>query len=387
MEVRKQVRRRRRERIEQLIGKFPYSGREAAGVLPPGERPAPQAPPSESEAWEAYNGPAGPLDSLAGMDDLLAGGARPSRRSASPRQQHPAPQRAAPPPERLRQERQEPDPEKWWKERQRMGFAAPDGGPGLNRPEPGTGRPPEGRGERTGPIGSLSDFGPYRGLSGASGWDDGPIDRPPFGERLLRGLALRTCLALAVFAAVWGWMRSDWPGSGEAKALAVRSLTQDMDFAAVEAWYERTFGDSPAFLPMFRRQQPSQAAIAEWSRDQTVPPLDGRIVQTFAQNGDGVRIAAPAGTAVKAVHSGRVTKVATDEAGVATVWVQHPNRIVTEYGNVESPEVKPNDWVEAGQALGELASTNPEDGGEDVLFFAVMQDGKAIDPTDVVPFA
>jgi len=164
-------------------------------------------------------------------------------------------------------------------------------------------------------------------------------------------------------------------------------VTQDMDFDAVEAWYEKTFGGSPAFLPMFRHQQPSQAAIAEWSRDQTVPPLDGRVVQTFAQDGSGIRMAAPSGSPVKAVHSGRVTKVTTDNQGVATVWVQHPNQIVTEYSGVENPEVKPSDWVESGQTLGGLASPNREDGGEGTLFFAVVRSGKTIDPADVVPFA
>ncbi|MBB6729320.1 M23 family metallopeptidase [Cohnella zeiphila] len=401
MEVRKQVRRRRRERVEELVGKLPFSDRGPAEDSPRngdprygsyGELPEEPAPWEEEPEY-----PEGEQrDSLTEMNRLWNEEDErqlPPANPPKPSTRHVKPSHAAS--ERLPNEPQELDPEKWWKERQRTQFAAPAGrnaADGSRRPPAKAqaaqgAASPGGPGLRTGPIGSLADLSSYRGLSGTAGWDDEPPERPPFLSRLIRGLAVRFVLALLVFAAVWGWMHSDLPGNGEVQALAIRSVTEEMNFDAVEAWYEKTFGGSPAFLPMFRHQQPSQAAIAEWSRDQTVPPLEGRIIRTFAQDGAGIRMAAPSGSPVKAVHSGRVTKVTTDGEGVAAVWVQHPNEIVTEYEGLENPEVKPSDWVEAGQTLGGLASSSREDGGDAELFFAVIRGGKTIDPADVVPIA
>lgn len=307
---------------------------------------------------------------------------------------------------RDRSEREEPDPEKWWKEKQRSeygrktsgaggnggGYAANDATPPRTvfaRPdsvrEPGA---EPGRPSGTGPIGSLSSLSPYRGLSGRSGWDEEPPEggAGTFLRRFVRGLTIRTAVAAVLLGAGWGWTRLDLPGSRAAEAWAVRTVTQDMNFAAAEAWYERTFGGTPAFLPIFKQQNPSQAVSAAWSRNETVPPIAGRVVQTFAQDGTGVRLAAPAGTPVIAVHTGRVTQVTIGEQGYATILVQHANRIVTVYGNVDNPAVQPDDWVEAGTALGELASSSAGGEGEGTLYFAVKRDGQTLDPAEVVPF-
>ncbi|MBN2984845.1 M23 family metallopeptidase [Cohnella algarum] len=271
--------------------------------------------------------------------------------------------------ERRRQNHDEADPERWWKERQRRlngGDWEPSGLTGL-RSQPG-----ESARAKTDKNDSSYGKGPNH----------------PLG-RFMKGLLIRTAIAGVLLAAAWAGLRLELPGSAEAKEWALDAVTRDMDFRAVEAWYGNTFGGSPSFLPSFRHQEQSRPVSAEWSRDAVVPPLAGRLVETFGEGGDGVRIAAEEGSPVAAVHTGRVTQVTADEEGAATISVQHANRVVTVYGNVIDPEVRPGDWVEAGQKLGELGTGRTGDGslaGEGTLFFAIKQNGKTLDPAEVVPF-
>ncbi|RIE00511.1 M23 family peptidase [Cohnella faecalis] len=196
-----------------------------------------------------------------------------------------------------------------------------------------------------------------------------------------------------MFAICWGWIRSDIPGGEEARQWTVRAVTQDMDFEAVEAWYGQTFGGSPSFLPSFRGDDPAAEASAGWSRDATVLPVDGRVVQSFAQSDTGIiQIAAPLGSDILAVHAGRVTQVTTDNGGKATIIVQHSNRVMTVYGDISSPVVKTNDWVQAGQKLGVIGAANEDAAaigdrdGEGTLRFAVKQNNNYLDPAEVIPF-
>ncbi|MCC3376912.1 M23 family metallopeptidase [Cohnella sp. REN36] len=313
---------------------------------------------------------------------------------------------------------EENDPELWWKERQRLqrenggdwGRIGGIGGSYAGGRSPGeaaprsfeeTGSPysahyPSAGGASAsdsgggGAAGGRPPLGPWYGetpgRNGPSpGWgDDGAWPDPI--RRLARGFAIRSVVALLVFAGVWGWFRLELPGSDEAQTWVAQAVTRDMDFAAVEAWYAKTFGGSPSFLPAFRHNSDAEAVSAQWSREETVPPIDGRVVETFAQSKSGVRLAAVAGTPVVAVHTGRVTQVTTGDNGLATILVQHTNRVVTVYGNVSEPAVQPNDWVEAGQTLGALARASDSPGGEGWLLFAVKQNGKTLDPAEVVPF-
>ncbi|WP_158629959.1 M23 family metallopeptidase [Cohnella sp. AR92] len=267
---------------------------------------------------------------------------------------------------------EEPDPEKWWKERQRLQFSnrAPSGDAGRTA-------------LGTGPIKRLSD---YPGLvRGPAEWNEGPSSSPPGGalRRFLRGFALRTAVALLLLGGAWAWFRFELPGSEAAQAWTVQALTKDIDYIAVQEWYEKKFGSTPAFLHLLNRSDNTQAVTASWSREDIAVPLAGKIVRTFGQDGEGIRMSAPSGSPVRAVHSGRVTRVARDDQGFATVEIQHPNRVVSIYGNVDNAAVKENDWVETGASLGEAAA---DESGEGAFYFALKQNGRSLDPSEVIPF-
>lgn len=211
-------------------------------------------------------------------------------------------------------------------------------------------------------------------------------EEPPGGSafgRLIRSLAMRTLWALVLFGAVWGWLRLELPGGDTMRKWLSVALHEDMDVEAVRAWYEATFAGSPAFLPLFRDKTPD-GAEAVWGGSATVPPVEGRLVETFGQNGNGVRFAAPAASSVRAVYAGLVMQVVRNEDGASTILIRHPNHVITVYGQVDTPTVRANDWVEAGQTIGRLAA-DADGEAEAFLDFAVRQNGRTLDPAAVIP--
>ncbi|RKP54248.1 M23 family metallopeptidase [Cohnella endophytica] len=250
------------------------------------------------------------------------------------------------------------DPELWWKEREKqLKSGTPAGWQGLKGLSP-TSNPSNREGS----------------YSSNSNW-----------SKLIQGLTLRTVFALIFFAGAWGWMKLELPGSAEAHEWLVSSVTRDMDFQAIEAWYGSTFGGSPTFFPFKGEEPDTRAVTALLNPTDTSLPVKGKLVQSYAQNGTGVRVAASGGSDVVAIYTGRVQQVSTDQDGGMTIIVQHQNHYVTVYGNLAKSDVKANDWVEKGQTLGKLHSSEGAQ-EEGVLYFAVQQNGKALDPADVVSF-
>ncbi len=210
--------------------------------------------------------------------------------------------------------------------------------------------------------------------------------RPGFDwNKLFQGFTLRLAISALALGGIWGWFKLDMPGSTEARSWMVSSVTRDMDFQAVEAWYGETFGGSPSFFPFNKDEPDTLEASALLNPSDTAIPVQGTLVQNYAENGAGVKVAASSGSDVYAIYTGLVQQVTQNQDGGITILVQHQNHILTVYGHLEKASVKPNDWVETGQQIGQLGATG--DGQSDgVLYFAVQQNGKSLNPADVVAF-
>jgi stage IV sporulation protein FA len=334
MRIRNDVRDRRRKRIAQLVGEQAFGqGEQAAKTKNDAASPLPD---QEGGRFEAFPMPPSKAESLPPVASLSPEGTK---------SDFSAPGRST-----------DPDPELWWKEQ-----------------------------ERRLKSGQVPGWSGLKGLA--------PTSLPPGGyssdkepaNRFIRGLAVRFAVAAIVFAGIWGWLKLDMPGSVETRAWMVGSVTTDMDFQTIEAWYGDTFGGSPSFFPFNRNESDTKEVSVKPGPLDTAPPIKGKIVQGYARNGKGVKIAAAGNSKVYAVYTGWVQQVTQDQTGGITVLVQHQNHLLTVYGGLAKASVKAKDWVETGEALGQLGPA-ADGNGERLLYFAVQQGEQTIDPAEVVSF-
>ncbi|HAJ47090.1 MAG TPA: hypothetical protein DCL54_10970, partial [Alphaproteobacteria bacterium] len=113
-------------------------------------------------------------------------------------------------------------------------------------------------------------------------------------------------------------------------------------------------------------------------------PVTGRIVSSFGEraNGarnDGLNIAVPAGTPVKAADTGTVIYAGNELPGFGNlVLVKHSNGYVTAYAHNSKLLVRKGDKVSQGQAIAKAGRT----GGVDVpqVHFEIRRGDKPVDP-------
>jgi murein DD-endopeptidase MepM/ murein hydrolase activator NlpD len=131
-------------------------------------------------------------------------------------------------------------------------------------------------------------------------------------------------------------------------------------------------------------------------------PLDGRITQGFgptdfaleparcyegicyAHFHDGIDIAAPIDTPVRAIAAGQVTIAGRMPDGGVVVQIEHSRDVFSVYGHLQ-PElvVRAGDSVVAGQAIGRVGLTGLTTGPH--LHFEIVASGVPVDPLLVLP--
>ncbi|QHW34177.1 M23 family metallopeptidase [Paenibacillus rhizovicinus] len=217
----------------------------------------------------------------------------------------------------------------------------------------------------------------------------GPPPDPPKNDArfIVRGLFIQSVIAAAVFAIVYLMFNVQQPAAKKGQEAVTAALTENMDFHAASSLYQKWFAGAPSFIPFFGAKGDEESRFAEGSVTlPIVSPLpEGSVVQTFAETLSGVEIAGTPDQTVLAAETGRVTLVTEDSEDGATVVVQHANERVTIYSHLFNVIVAANDWVEAGKTLGKLASAKADENGQSLLFFAVKEKGRYVDPADVVP--
>jgi septal ring factor EnvC (AmiA/AmiB activator) len=119
-------------------------------------------------------------------------------------------------------------------------------------------------------------------------------------------------------------------------------------------------------------------------------PVAGRILFRFGRDTlpsgavirrNGIGIAAPLGTPVKAVSSGRVALVQRLGTYGLTVVIEHGNGYFSLYMQLGAASVQKDDTVQKGQAIGTVGGENTDQGPH--LYFEIRGENQiALDPTD-----
>jgi septal ring factor EnvC (AmiA/AmiB activator) len=182
--------------------------------------------------------------------------------------------------------------------------------------------------------------------------------------------------------------------------------TQRKTYEAAAAELEKTARDIQRLLARLERQrqaeeqrrraggrapEPYTGEFAK-ARKQLEWPVDGKIVGSFGPErhprfgtttlNNGIDIAAPNGTPVRAVARGRVDYTSDDFAAFGqVVVVNHGDGFYTLYGHLSEILVAQGQEVQPGQAIGRVGDSGTSLKGT-VLHFEVRKGGTALDPED-----
>lgn len=115
-------------------------------------------------------------------------------------------------------------------------------------------------------------------------------------------------------------------------------------------------------------------------------PLRGVIYARFGKKGrsphEGLDLAAPLGTAVRAAARGAVLYAGPRKGYGLSVWIEHPDKRVTLYAFLRALRVGTGERVAAGEPIGTVGEEEPTSGPH--LHFEVRERGKPIDPLSVL---
>jgi murein DD-endopeptidase MepM/ murein hydrolase activator NlpD len=119
-----------------------------------------------------------------------------------------------------------------------------------------------------------------------------------------------------------------------------------------------------------------------------IRPVAGSVAQGFGPDGsgqtnDGINIAAPAGTVVKAADAGTVIYTGNELAAFGNlILIRHAGGWVTAYGHLASIGVTRGTNVSQGQAIGTVGQTGTV--GAPQLHFEIRQGSKPVDPAPLL---
>ncbi|MEM6903289.1 MAG: M23 family metallopeptidase, partial [Pseudomonadota bacterium] len=118
-------------------------------------------------------------------------------------------------------------------------------------------------------------------------------------------------------------------------------------------------------------------------------PLAGRIVSGFGPKGggrhnDGINIAAPTGTAIRASERGVVAYAGNELRGFGNLLlIRHADGWMTAYAHLERLLIGQGERVEQGATIGTVGSTGSVD--QPQLHFEIRRGSKALDPMIYLP--
>ncbi|MBT3400086.1 MAG: M23 family metallopeptidase [Rhodospirillaceae bacterium] len=118
-------------------------------------------------------------------------------------------------------------------------------------------------------------------------------------------------------------------------------------------------------------------------------PVEGRVLSSFGsktggRHNDGVNIAAPRGTPVRAAENGVVAYAGKEIRGFGNLLlIKHDGGLITAYAHADALLVARGDVVTRGQVIAKVGKTGGVDNPQ--LHFEVRRGTKAVDPGKFLP--
>jgi Membrane-bound metallopeptidase len=203
----------------------------------------------------------------------------------------------------------------------------------------------------------------------------------PRENRFMRGLVIRLILAALLFGVSYWAETGNNPALQPVRQSLSTAMTQEFQFTAVSAWYEKHFGNPVAFLPGLGGSSGSSQTASGSGSSGFAAPVSGQVATPYNSRTKGVTVNAPSHSEVKAFRDGLVVFVGIKTGTGNTVIIQHKGNDESWYGKLDKINVKIYDEVKQGQKIG---TTSGGKGG--TFYFALKKGQKFIDPIQVMSF-
>ncbi len=173
--------------------------------------------------------------------------------------------------------------------------------------------------------------------------------------------------------------RSEPKAEAKAKPERKAEVQQPAQQRVAEAKPSKVDREPTASLPPKEEEKP--AASAENGNPEFRWPARGRVIQGFKSGGnDGINIAVPEGTPVKAAEGGVVKYAGSELKGYGNlVLIQHPNGYVLAYAHNGELDVKRGDQVKRGQTIAKAGQTGNVTTPQ--VHFELRKGATPVDPT------
>ncbi|MCC3247291.1 LysM peptidoglycan-binding domain-containing M23 family metallopeptidase [Methylocystis sp. WRRC1] len=168
----------------------------------------------------------------------------------------------------------------------------------------------------------------------------------------------------------------------ETKTAAVEKPTEPAASKTVDKTTTASIPPAAAAAPAPAAPAQDQKTVAsDDGRPEFRWPARGRIIQGFSSGGnDGINIAVPEGTQVKAAEGGVVAYAGSELKGYGNlVLIRHPNGFVSAYAHNGELEVKRGDQVKRGQTIAKSGQSGNV--GSPQLHFELRKGSTPVDPT------
>ncbi|MEX2461502.1 MAG: M23 family metallopeptidase [Paenibacillaceae bacterium] len=200
-----------------------------------------------------------------------------------------------------------------------------------------------------------------------------------------RGMRLKIIISFVLFISVWGLFRLHTPWAMKGQGVIRSTLSQEIAFRSVSAWYEHTFSGAPSFIPSLHSPSGEAAKKVNASGQKSFfIPVYGKVVVPYSTRHQAIVLQTQANALICAIETGRVLFAGLREDTGYTVTIQHAGGFQSTYGMLQPTSWKKDDWIKLGEVVGKAATPKGQTKGNIVL--ALMKSGEYINPTDVISF-
>ena len=212
------------------------------------------------------------------------------------------------------------------------------------------------------------EFPPYKGSSTLINGKH-PLVK---ADALIIKCLLSACLVLVSAIAYKG----QFEPVKQIKPVIGQVFSEEFQFAALEHWYQSTFGHPISLFQPKNGKQTDQLEVNQG----LVTPAMGKVQEKFS--GEGIKVETESET-IESMKEGYVVEVEKSPETGLTVVIQHADNSHTYYGQLKKADVALYDFVDKGAKLGTIQQNKDHKG---VYYFAIKQGEEFVDPIQVISF-